>query len=542
MSGFIYSLAFRIVGDSAVTRAANAVQKLDAAVDRAAARLDGMGKAGKSAGEKMTNSFSGANSSLGSLLGRLAMTATVIGSLQGAAQAEGIQSAIRFTSGTEEAYQKNITFLTQTVDQLGLLKSAAMDGFKTLSGSVAGTGVTMQQTRDLFYSVSEASAVLRVVPEDTKGIYLALGQMASKGKVSAEELRGQLGERLPGAFNIAARAMGVTSAKLDDMLRDGALSAKEFLPKFAQELHKTFGGGVADAVNSSQANFNRFNNSLYDLRVSFGSELMPVVLKFLNGFLIPAVHWIGQNISTLTTLAVIVGGVAVGYKIYSSTVGLSTLLTGGFTGAVTALNAAFWANPIGAVIGILAALAIGIVYAWNKFEKFRAFMTGMGYAIKEFAVIFIQRLINPFIGFGRIVYGILSGDKAMIMKGLDNMASPFKVFEHGKRIGKAFNKGWETGSEAFRKKKGPKVSAPDGVSDYFKNAPGAPGAGGDKAQKGIDEITGGGKETKNITINLGKLMDQVVIQSTTVREGAGELREIILRELLQVLNTANQTQ
>ena len=55
--------------------------------------------------------------------------------------------------------------------------------------------------------------------------------MISKGKVQAEELRGQLGERLPSAFQLAAKAMGMTTAQLDKFMADGKLTAEDLLPK-----------------------------------------------------------------------------------------------------------------------------------------------------------------------------------------------------------------------------------------------------------------------------------------------------------------------
>ena len=40
---------------------------------------------------------------------------------------------------------------------------------------------------------------------------------SSAKTVQAEELRGQIGERLPGAFSTFAQAIGVSTAELDDM-------------------------------------------------------------------------------------------------------------------------------------------------------------------------------------------------------------------------------------------------------------------------------------------------------------------------------------
>jgi tape measure domain-containing protein len=91
------------------------------------------------------------------------------------------------------------------------------------------------------------------------GVFLALGQMISKGKVQAEELRGQLGERLPGAFNLAARAMGVTTAQLDDMLKKGQVTAEDMLPKLAAVLKDEFGPAAEHASQGAQGAVNRLS-------------------------------------------------------------------------------------------------------------------------------------------------------------------------------------------------------------------------------------------------------------------------------------------
>jgi hypothetical protein len=83
--------------------------------------------------------------------------------------------------------------------------------------------------------------------------------MISKGNVQAEELRQQLGERLPGAFQYAARAMGVTTQELNDMLENGEVLADDLLPKLADELDRTFGPNVAAAADSLKASLQRLS-------------------------------------------------------------------------------------------------------------------------------------------------------------------------------------------------------------------------------------------------------------------------------------------
>ena len=68
----------------------------------------------------------------------------------------------------------------------------------------------------------------------------------SKGTVQAEELRGQLGERLPGAFNLAAQAMGVTTQELNKMLDNGEVLAIDLLPKLAEVLDERFADAAGE--------------------------------------------------------------------------------------------------------------------------------------------------------------------------------------------------------------------------------------------------------------------------------------------------------
>lgn len=76
-----------------------------------------------------------------------------------------------------------------------------------------------------------AGSALALSKDQMDGVFLALGQMISKGKVQAEELRGQLGERLPGAFDMAAKAMGrhhgETRRHAEERAGDGGRNASE---------------------------------------------------------------------------------------------------------------------------------------------------------------------------------------------------------------------------------------------------------------------------------------------------------------------------
>jgi len=191
---------------------------------------------------------------------------------------ESMRKAIDFASGSMEAGAKNFEFIRDLANRLGLDLRATAEGYKTFASASNLAGQSSQETNRQFAAVAKAAQVMGLSAEDTKGAFLALGQMMSKGNVQAEELRGQLGERLVGAFGIAAKAMGVTTAELNKMLQKGQVLASDFLPKFATELENTFGKGNTQ-VTSLAASQNRFNSSIDQLILAIGNKLNP----FLKG-------------------------------------------------------------------------------------------------------------------------------------------------------------------------------------------------------------------------------------------------------------------
>ena len=157
---------------------------------------------------------------------------------------ERLYNSLTVGLGSLKAAKDEMVFLRQESDRLGLQLDTTAQQYTKLAVSAKGTKLEGQAIRDIFIGVAQASTVLGLSAADTGGVLTAVEQIISKGKVSAEELRGQLGERLPGAFQMAARAINVTTAELDAMLVKGDLTAEQLLPALALELNKTFGPGL----------------------------------------------------------------------------------------------------------------------------------------------------------------------------------------------------------------------------------------------------------------------------------------------------------
>jgi len=169
-------------------------------------------------------------------------------------------------SGSTEGAAQEMGFIRKEASRLGQDAMSLADAYKGIAAAAKGTSLEGKGVREVFSAVSEAATVLGLSSEQTGRSLYALSQMISKGKVSSEELRQQLGENLPGAFNIAAEAMGMTTQEFDKMLSEGKILTEDFLPKFAGLLHEKYSGSVADSANSARAASNRLANAFMELQ------------------------------------------------------------------------------------------------------------------------------------------------------------------------------------------------------------------------------------------------------------------------------------
>ncbi len=187
---------------------------------------------------------------------------------------ESLERRFLFVSGSAQQASKSLKFVKSEVSRLGTDLKSSLGGYVGLGAATRDTALE-SQTQKIFSGVSQASTVYDLNSEQQSRVFTAVQQMAGKGKVSAEELRQQLGESLPGAFQIAARAMGVTTQSLDKMMSEGKLLSEDFLPKFAQQLSAETATGVKGAANSSVSALINFNNALFEMQSSVGKLMLP---------------------------------------------------------------------------------------------------------------------------------------------------------------------------------------------------------------------------------------------------------------------------
>jgi tape measure domain-containing protein len=179
-----------------------------------------------------------------------------------------LRKAINFTSGSLQVGAANFEYVKQTANQLGISIQAASEGFKTMSGAAAQAGYSNQQVQKIFLNTSQAIAAFGLNAEQSNGVFQALSQIISKGVVSMEELRQQLGERLPGVFAIAAKSVGKTTEEFVKLVSSGKITQAEFIIPFTNAL-----GIMAEkaaGIDSTGKAVTRLKNAYDEFLISLG--------------------------------------------------------------------------------------------------------------------------------------------------------------------------------------------------------------------------------------------------------------------------------
>lgn len=211
---------------------------------------------------KAGTSVSGLGASLRSLAAPLAGIEIARQFVEANVASESLERTLVQLTGSGEAAAAEIDYLKATAERLGLSVQEASRAYVSLTAAAKGTAMEGAGTRQVFEAVAGAMAKLGMSSADTEGALRAVSQMMSKGVASMEEWRQQLGERIPGAAQATADALGVTVAELNDMISSGNILSSELLPYLAQGLEKVY--GTAGKAEGLIAAWNRLKNAIND--------------------------------------------------------------------------------------------------------------------------------------------------------------------------------------------------------------------------------------------------------------------------------------
>ncbi len=203
------------------------------------------------------------------------------------AELENVERSFVAVTGSTAQASAEMEYARGVANRLGLEQISTAKAYASLMASTKGSAVEGEVSRQVFESVARSMSLAGKSAADTEGALLALQQMASKGVVSMEELRGQLGERLPGALNAAAEGLGITTAQLIKLTESGQLTAEELFPALAAGLDKLYANGGAETLTQE---WNHFTTALQDAAVTIEeagavSDLFKKTLEALSAYI-----------------------------------------------------------------------------------------------------------------------------------------------------------------------------------------------------------------------------------------------------------------
>ena len=214
------------------------------------------------------------------------------------------------TKSTQDwAYVQNEAFRTATDIEV------VAKGYRNFFAAANMAGFDKNGIQEMYSGILVSARAIGATSQQTEGALLALEQMISKGVVSMEELRRQLGNALPGAFEIGAKAMNMTTQEFNKLVKTGKLASKEFVPKFVKTYLDEFGGGFGEAMKSANA-------AIVRLRISWKQFIMTVGDTGAGAEIAKGLNYIAEFLRSPDAVN-IAKGIGIGLQMVAKALGLA---------------------------------------------------------------------------------------------------------------------------------------------------------------------------------------------------------------------------
>lgn len=247
----------------------------------------------------------------------------------------------------------------------------------TLNNVTGATEKQVKATEDMISAMSRATGTadselrpaLAVLVTGTKDIATATEalSLAQDIAIGSNKSLAEVSDALAKAYGGNMKGLQALSPEIKAMIKDGAS-----LDEVMNVLGGTFGGAAATAANTAAGKFKILKNSLDETKESIGAALLPVVEKVLP-VLQKFADWAQKNPQAFLAIAGAITAISV---------------------AILAVNFAMALNPFTAIAAGVAALVVGIIYAYNKFETFRSIVNNVLNGLMKGFEVFANTWIN----------------------------------------------------------------------------------------------------------------------------------------------------
>ena len=425
-----------------------------------------------------------------------------------------------------------------------------------------------------------------------QSLSLVLGQVSAAGRLQGQDNL----QFINAGFNPLqelAKMTGKSYAELQDKMSKGQITFENVTQAIR---HATGAGGKFFGMMDKQSQtaagkFATVKDIVIQQAVDIYGKLQPLISKILDllikivpvisSGIMKVIHGIehvidfvlrfkteiGYLAAVIGVAAVVFNAHAIAMTAYAAVMGIVTAATRIWTGVQWLLNVAMSANPIGLIIIGIAALVAAVVYCWNKFAGFRAFILTMWDTLKGFGNIIKEYVINRFndmlSGLGKLgeaLRKLFTGDfkgaasaAAEGLKKLSGAESVAKAVSSTKqligKVGGNYQAHLQNERNKDKKKQaagsGNKISTPGLVGStetvvFGKEKPGKGKKGRKGGRKSAEDIATGGTRNTSINMHIGKFFDNINVYMNDKTDTA-ELERTILQSINRALAIATST-
>ena len=422
-----------------------------------------------------------------------------------------------------------------------------------------------------------------------QSLSLVLGQVSAAGRLQGQDNL----QFINAGFNPLqelAKMTGKSYAELQDKMSKGQITFENVTQAIR---HATGAGGKFFGMMDKQSQtaagkFATVKDIVIQQAVDIYGKLQPLISKILDllikivpvisSGIMKVIHGIEHVIdfvlrfkTEIGYLAAVIGVAAVVFNAhaiammgYAAVMGVITAATRIWTAVQWLLNVAMSANPIGLIIIGIAALVAAVVYCWNKFAGFRAFiltmwdtLKGLGNIIKEYVINRFNEMLSGLGKLGEALRKLFTGDfkgaasaATEGFKKLSGAESAAKAVSGTKRligkVGGNYQAHLQDERSKDKKKQtaesGNKISTPGLVGSteavvFGKEKPGKGKKGRKGGRKSAEEIATGGTRNTSISMHIGKFFDNINVYMNDKTDTA-ELERTILQSMNRALAIA----
>jgi tape measure domain-containing protein len=376
--------------------------------------LDAMTKTSKGS-VKGFSDLSGASTRLNSHLSAITTAGKIAAVGLGALAVAGIKSGLATAGAMEQAKISFDTLLGSTDKATEHLKDLTafaantpfeLPGLIQADKQLIGAGESAKKTLKTLTAWGDASGALGQTQEQFARTMLAVTQAMGKGKLQGEELM-QITEAGIPIWSILAKAMGKSIPELQKLSQKGQLLTKDVLPKLEAQMEKDYGGAMAKQAMTLNGLWSTFKDTLNIGLGSAMSRLTPTlrtVLPNATKKLSTAMTGLGDSVSrsvtwlrehktqlkavggflkdvtpSIVTLTASVATMATALKLAAIAQTVYNVVLGIFVAEMETII-----GPVELVVAGIAALAVGVQYAYTHWGWFKTAVNTTGKALHDF--------------------------------------------------------------------------------------------------------------------------------------------------------------